>query len=99
MLHFDLLLFLFKSTRFHTCLAKMNTYEYLFFDEVIIIHVEVPFKTNFKRYDFLQKIALSIPEVCSSIILFIWKVQTDSNVKEIIDERTKTIEKKTRLFE
>ena len=77
----------------------MNTYEYLFFDEVIIIHVEVPFKTNFKRYDFLQKIALSIPEVCSSIILFIWKVQTDSNVKEIIDERTKTIEKKTRLFE
>ena len=66
----------------HTCLAKTNHYEYLFFDEVI--HVEVPFK---QRYDCLQKITLSMPEVCLSIILFIWKVQTNSNIKEIINHK------------
>lgn len=89
-----------------TCLAKMNHYEYVFFDEAI--HLDEPFKTNFDRYDFLQKIALSMPvnvlkynpdgSVGTSV--FIWRVPTDRSVQEIVNEGSKTIENlKPRLLE
>lgn len=81
-----------------TCLAKMNYYEYILYDEDI--HVELPFKTNFERYDFLQKIALSMPinvlkynpggSVRASV--FIWKAPNNRSVQEIINEGSKTIE-------
>ncbi|XP_062575399.1 uncharacterized protein LOC134237312 [Saccostrea cucullata] len=95
-----------KYTILDTCLAKMNHYEYVFFDEVI--HVEEPFRTNFDRFDFLQKIALSVPisvlkynpggSVGASV--FIWRVPTDRSVQEIINEGSRTIENlKPRLLE
>lgn len=89
-----------------TCLSKMNHYEYVFFDEAI--HLDEPIKTNFHSYDFIQKIALSIPvnvlksnpvgSVGTSV--FIWLVPTDRSVRKIVNEGSKTIENlKPRLIE